>query len=1603
MIFVRRYGAFIFLLMAGALLAARHADYLLKRRHLGNNRLLITFELKDYSIIEREKQGKTYAHVTVRGAENILIQGKPSLPFIAIPLGIPPSGKFRIEQSTFKKEELRILPLEPYDPVTVGNMQSRINQKETVLSKNTPYPDKTHEKEDLGFFRDHRIGVIRFFPFRYHPAEHILSIITKATFIVSFQPEEYPQGAGHPARHDQACEHLFNHLVLNDEQSASWRRPHRRAYVPLTLQADTLFKIITKKEGIHHITYQDLVDAGINPAEINARELHITHAGYEIPIFVKGEEDSIFNTDDYIDFYACRLQGEHTYFNPYTTEQVYWLSSGDSLGKRMVNEDGYPYDTTGTLLLNTFRDTLHYEDDSFFVRLSHPQADSSDMWFSDRLYGPDSQIINVSLEHPDTLSTFDLSIMLHGFTTTSYGHHVQVVLNDSLLTENTWSGQTPYLITVNTIPAALLKHGTNTLKILCPSPVDSVDGFFSNWIELSYDHLLRASDNAITFRMPDAVHDTLYEFVLDNFDFADIDIYKTDVSRIIDFKKESYQENGTTKYRFTIQDNNVTSLMRYSAIPLWDKLKPESIERVTRRDLHAPTNVASFLIITSEQLRTSAETYALWKQSHGFECMVVTVNEIYDSFSYGIASPEAIRDFIAYAYEYYAAPPVYCLLFGDGTYDYRGIRGFQGNQVPVHLSMYWGLWGPVADDGYFARVSGDDYLPDIFIGRFPIRTPGEFDQLFEKAKLYVDYMNLDEWKRDLVFVADSGTAGYNSYPDMEMIIRDFKKPGYDASRCYHPHQMRADFLREMQEGAAFVNFLSHGGGDVLCGGGFVTSKDVFRMTNADRMPFWTAFSCVNGFFDEPHPDSQSIGETVLLAPNGGGIGYYGPGSLTYGGNNYALSKRFYNAIFNEHLLSFGQFLAYGEIAYYTSYGNRYQLFTYNLLGDPGIRLNLPDTTRITITLSPPSISPGDSMMVQGTIAGVSGGGEVIISCYMIKDSAEIPLSKVSADVSGGAFGVRIGTPDTLQAGEGIVKVYFREQAQAGADGITYEYFGIEQPNISGVTSIPLEPSRDDSVLVRARIFDPDSIAEATLSWNIKGSPTSHLISMSPQMLDTFLTDSAIPAHPPNSTIEFSLYATDAAGNTDTSQVFSYHIRGLADLSFAGKALSLTGDTAVHIQVAVQNIGETAADSFRVGFYLLDSLQAIIETGRSARNPDTIGFDTLMLGIDSTATAQTIFALPFDRYSVYSVIDPDNWIEEDNEGNNTSQDSVTTLWVDRFMVSPDSGTGGAVPAQDSILSVTIPPNTVSEKAVLAIALDTLTPPVLEPDIAPYPINGDTTKAYSMQLSRDVLRDSFHVDFTVEDTAVVPPWLYLWLNEYRKWATIGQTERDSVLYARNTSLFGRYALFYNRDSVPPVITSRIENEGFVNGTVYARKVWISSVLTDKNGIDVVTRPITLQLNGDTVEAHRYSYSRNPSDIRALPLKFSSELEDGSYIFITSAYDVNGNYGADTLSFNVSIPFDIGGIGNYPNPVYLDSTIFTYHLTRNANEVLLQIFSSGGRLVREFSSWGVSAGYHEIVWDLLDRKHNPVGNGVYFYRFIARRAGEERIKTLKMAVLR
>jgi len=105
-----------------------------------------------------------------------------------------------------------------------------------------------------------------------------------------------------------------------------------------------------------------------------------------------------------------------------------------------------------------------------------------------------------------------------------------------------------------------------------------------------------------------------------------------------------------------------------------------------------------------------------------------------NEFNYGLYKPEAIRDFLSYAYHNWEKAPRYLVLAGEGTFDYRNNQGYNDNLVPAILvETPYGLF---ASDNRYADVDGDDGVPDMAVGRLPVMTSEELDAVISKITAY---------------------------------------------------------------------------------------------------------------------------------------------------------------------------------------------------------------------------------------------------------------------------------------------------------------------------------------------------------------------------------------------------------------------------------------------------------------------------------------------------------------------------------------------------------------------------------------------------------------------------------------------------------------------------------------------------------------------------------------------------------------------------------------------------------------------------------------------------------------------------------------------------
>src|SRR3972149_1012952 len=64
----------------------------------------------------------------------------------------------------------------------------------------------------------------------------------------------------------------------------------------------TYIKIGTAANAIYHIYYNDFIELGIDVSQINPKTFSLVNRGNSVPIYVDGEEDGSFGSDDYIEF-----------------------------------------------------------------------------------------------------------------------------------------------------------------------------------------------------------------------------------------------------------------------------------------------------------------------------------------------------------------------------------------------------------------------------------------------------------------------------------------------------------------------------------------------------------------------------------------------------------------------------------------------------------------------------------------------------------------------------------------------------------------------------------------------------------------------------------------------------------------------------------------------------------------------------------------------------------------------------------------------------------------------------------------------------------------------------------------------------------------------------------------------------------------------------------------------------------------------------------------------------------------------------------------------------------------------------------------------------
>ena len=194
---------------------------------------------------------------------------------------------------------------------------------------------------------------------------------------------------------------------------------------------------------------------------------------------------------------------------------------------------------------------------------------------------------------------------------------------------------------------------------------------------------------------------------------------------------------------------------RYLALTPAAYHPPAGIVADEPSDLRDAANGADEIIITHDGFYADILPLAAHREAQGLRVEVVRVTDVYDEFSGGVFTPQAIRDFLAYAYSHWTAPaPSYVLLVGDANFDYLDRFGTGSlNYMPTYVFDAMDV-GETANDTWLACVDGGDPLPDLFLGRFSARSRADVQAMVNKAIGYEANPTLGAWSSRALYVAD---------------------------------------------------------------------------------------------------------------------------------------------------------------------------------------------------------------------------------------------------------------------------------------------------------------------------------------------------------------------------------------------------------------------------------------------------------------------------------------------------------------------------------------------------------------------------------------------------------------------------------------------------------------------------------------------------------------------------------------------------------------------------------------------------------------------------------------------------------------------------------
>lgn len=770
------------------------------------------------------------------------------------------------------------------------------------------------------------------------------------------------------------------------------------------------FKIYIEESGVYSLSYEELFDAGLAGKSYELKEISLWNRDQPVAFWVDGGETSGFGSGQQIVFVGERLRGEYSYLDEFSAYNTYVLRFGEGEGRRArtLESPGDPHSEASGLqvrhhmeediVMVRFHEKPKQPEERWYwsrmavtdqkpfslrLKLDHLKVETVDAADLSRVdaVGPGATAVKKHLEEiyssQRSVENIRLRMAFRGWSQVRKkakemaDHRILVRADGQQIAVLEWNGQEMHLEDVE-VPGDLALDGNLKIELEVDRRKEAesgdlfVDVVLFDWLELSYarNDDFKSGQSRFEIAGKESGEESPLRLKLPSRDGGWLYSSPDTRMKLSHGENELLLPNHDAKALFVVVGKGTRPPVRLV------------IDRPSQ--LKVRNRQADYLIVTHRSLMDSVAPLAEFHRKQGLTVALIDVEDIYDEFHWGVPNPASLRDFFSWAYHNWEKPgPRFVLLAGDASWDWKNTTVSDANyadwtyrpgevwkfvkngSTPYgedasvnhrNLVPTWGFRsheGHAASDNWLVCVDGDDYYPDLAVGRIPVATPEEMKAVVAKTLRYASKAQEGDWRKRILFITNE-SKGFQHSSDRS--AEEFESRGFEIEKVYPDAAETANdqhtkrLLDIFDQGVLMTQFLGHGGRyiwrtgppDLKKNHDLFTLEDLDQLKNNGKLSFIISLTCYSAPFD--HPTADSIGEKFLRMPDKGAIGVF---AASWRNSPSSMMGR----IVMEELTTPGESIGEAIMKAKAQLHNEILIQTYNLLGDPAIHLAAPEDVR----------------------------------------------------------------------------------------------------------------------------------------------------------------------------------------------------------------------------------------------------------------------------------------------------------------------------------------------------------------------------------------------------------------------------------------------------------------------------------------------------------------------------------------------------------------------------------------------------------------------------------------------------------------------------------